>query len=236
MITIIVTKQLEVRNFLSNCCLVTILYTFSHTGKEVKWSLKALTHIPNSTRAPSNKPPDINLRLVSKQLAEEVAAVFFKHNTFVINHLDDLPASLTAQYSLRRIEMRYPILEHASSITQYLANSKNMRFIHIKAQGSILDINAAHSAWLAASLRVLNYEDGGLKFMSGCFFDSFRVHGKRGGVEGEVAKKFIEQCQVECSRIARLGLCRYPLEEFVFEGVRVGIEFTLGGITTVRIL
>lgn len=179
-------------------------------------------------------PSGLNLRLVNKQMAEEVAAVFFKRNTFTINHIEDLPSSLTGRNSLRRLQMVYPL--DTVLLPRYIADSKNLRYICIKAERTVLDINAAHSDWLVASLQVLNYEDGGLKFLSGRFYDSFRVHGKRGGVRGEIAKGFIEGCQVECSRIARLGLCRFPMEEFVIEGVRVGIEFTLEGITTVRIL
>lgn len=85
-------------------------------------------------------------------------------------------------------------------------------------------------------LQVLNYEDGGLKLLSSVFYDSFRVYGSRKGVPAETAKRFLVGLQGRCTAIARSGRAEFPETEFVVEGIRVSVTYSILGITTARIL
>ncbi|KAF2426234.1 hypothetical protein EJ08DRAFT_681415 [Tothia fuscella] len=203
----------------------------------------------------------LNLRHVNKQMAEEAGAIFFESNTFIIKSNEDFPHSPLAKKAIRCIELVKPgrfyeeklpdpraITPSASPknksskdkpsvvLKTNLASLKSLRYISIKSDTTLLGVDHELNSWLATSLKVLDFEDGGIKFVSGTFYDTFRVYGSKKGIPDEVKGVFIEKLQVQCSDIAMSGKDRFPAKEFVIEGVRVSIEFTFEGITTARIL
>jgi hypothetical protein len=116
-----------------------------------------------------------------------------------------------------------------------LTEYPNLRYVSVRSS-SYIGADWERYAWLPRILQVLNFEDGGLRFVNSCFYDCFRVYGAKRRVGSEIAAAFLRALQAECSRAARSGKAAYPEEIIVIERIRVSIGYTIGGITTARIL
>jgi len=120
-----------------------------------------------------------------------------------------------------------------------LTGCVNLRYISVRSTAKAIDVTKAYRSWLQRLLQVLDFEDGGLKFLSSCFYDCFRVYGAKSArrrVAPEDAMRFLEELQRQCSRAARSGRAAFESQGYEIAGVRVSIEYTTGGITTARIL
>lgn len=86
--------------------------------------------------------------------------------------------------------------------------------------------------------QLLSYSDGCLRIQGQVFFNTFQVYGNRTRVQNTTLKvhEFISELQEKCAKAAKSGKCFYAPTEEMIGNVKVEIGFTIGGITTARIL